>query len=103
MTASIVSWSEDGWNKPTVHCYQASRLESFIYFVRLAMEDEAQYIGVVKDGQCIGFWEDDAEPEPDGEGGWCMARRFYVLQRPDDRLHYALIAKRLEKASTQAC
>ena len=54
--------------------YQAASLKDVLFHTRLAMEDLEHVISVWHDDQCVGLWEDDSEPEPDGEGGWNMPR-----------------------------
>lgn len=63
--------------------YQCSCLRDVVFHARLAMEEGADYIGLFDaDGSCKGIWQNDAEPEPDGEGGLLMPRASYVLRRP---------------------
>jgi hypothetical protein len=65
--------------------YQAARLRELIMHVRVCMQDGDYQIGVFDDdGQCKGIWTDEAEPEPDGEGGMVLGRPAYVLYRPGD-------------------
>lgn len=62
---------------------EATSLSSLITTVRSFMEDGMDEILVLTDkGVCKGAWFDDAEPEPDGEGGWYMTGPSYVLNRP---------------------
>jgi hypothetical protein len=62
---------------------EATSLSSLIYTVRGFMEDDMDDIFVLTDkGVCKGAWFNDAEPEPDGEGGWGMPGPVYVLNRP---------------------
>ena len=62
---------------------EATSLSSMIYTVRGFMEDEMDDILVLTEkGVCKGAWFNDAEPEPDGEGGWYMTGPSYVLNRP---------------------
>ena len=68
--------------EPTIGSYSAARLKELIFHVRLAMEDDEDIIAIYHDDRCIGLWEADNEPEPDGEGGWFMPRGYYALRRP---------------------
>lgn len=79
---------------PTVMKYSATTLKELIFHARLAMEDGEDYIAVFHDDQCVGAWENDAEPEPDGEGGWCMPSPCYLLRRPSGPMagHFNSIA-----------
>ena len=83
MKTTVRTYRDNGpyW-EPTVMIYQAASLRDVLFHTRLAMEDGEHTIGVWHDDQCIGLWEDDSEPEPDGEGGWLMPRGYYVLRRP---------------------
>ena len=62
--------------------YQANSVRDIIFHTRLAMADYDSCIAVFHDNRCVGLWEDDSEPEPDGEGGWVMPKGYYVLRRP---------------------
>lgn len=65
--------------------YQVTSLKELIFHVRLAMEDSEDLIGVWHEDYCIGIWEDEAEPEPDGEEGWQLPPACYVLHRPGEK------------------
>ena len=65
--------------------YSASSLKELVFHTRLAMEDGEDIVAIYHGDQCIGLWEDDSEPEPDGEGGWIMPRGNYALRRPGGR------------------
>ena len=65
--------------------YQAARLRDLISHVRQCMEDLEYQIGIFDDeGNCKGFWVDEAEAEDDGEGGLVLQKPAYVLYRPGD-------------------
>jgi len=82
----------------TIMKYQVSSLKDILFHCRLAMEDSEDIIAVFDGDECKGFWENDAEPEPDGEGGWCMPGASYVLQRAGGRFPkgFAMIVKRFQ-------
>jgi hypothetical protein len=68
---------------PTQGCFQAASLTELIMHVRMCMDDGDYQIGIFDDdGECLGIWVDEAEPEPDGEGDWRYPKPFYVLHRP---------------------
>jgi hypothetical protein len=81
---------------PTVMQYSAESLERLLFHTRMAMEDGEDIIAIYHDDRCIGLWEDDSEPEPDGEGGWFMPRGYYVLRRPGGPMagHFNALANR---------
>jgi hypothetical protein len=84
MLCTIRTFSSNGpYFPPTQGVYQASSLREMIFHIRQSMEDGEYQIGLFDaDGECKGMWVDEAEPEPDGEGGWHNAKPFYVLHRP---------------------
>ena len=87
---------------PTVMKYQAASLKEVLFHVRMAMEDGEDTIGAFnEDNVCYGIWENDAEPEPDGEGDWLMAGPMYVLRRPGGKAAKAFVrmAKKMEQAA----
>lgn len=80
---TIRTYTNYGPFGPIKGCYQASSLKEVLFHTRLAMEDGEHLIGAFnEDGQCYGIWEEDSEPEPDGEGGFFLPRGRYELQRP---------------------
>lgn len=93
MKTTVRTYKDNGpyW-EPTVMSYQAASLNDVLFHTRLAMEDGEHTISVWHDDQCVGLWEDDSEPEPDGEGGWYMPRGNYVLRRPGGRFPRAFEA-----------
>lgn len=101
MTVTVNLWTDEGpYHAPSLHCYKVDSLTALIHEVRSAMEENAQCIGIMKDGQCLGFWEDDSEPEPDGEGGWYFPRQAYVLRRPNNGGHFDTVTRLLRQASS---
>lgn len=67
---------------PTEGIYQAASLKDVLFHVRMCMDSGDQQIGLFDaNGECKGMWLDEAEPEPDGEGGMTMGRACYVLHR----------------------
>lgn len=80
----VCNYSENGPYWPaTQGCYQAARLKELIFHVRLCMEDNDYQIGIFDDnGECKGMWLEEAEPEPDGEGGMIQGKPCYTLYRP---------------------
>ena len=87
---------------PTVMKYQATSLKEVLVHVRMAMEDGEDTIGAFnEDNVCYGIWENDAEPEPDGEGDWLMPRPMYVLRRPGGKAAQTFVrmAKKMEQAA----
>lgn len=95
---TIRTYTENGpYFPPTVMKYQAASLKEFLFHVRMAMEDGEDIIGTFnEDNVCYGIWENDAEPEPDGEGDWLMPRPMYVLRRPGGKAAktFAMMADR---------
>jgi len=89
---TIRTYSDNGPYWPsTVMKYQAACLKDVIFHTRLAMEENEQYIGAFnEDGTCYGLWEEDGEPEPDGEGGWWKPRH-YTFRRPGGRSAKAFV------------
>jgi hypothetical protein len=87
----------------TIMKYHASSLKDILFHCRLAMEDQEDIIAVFDGDACKGFWENDAEPEPDGEGGWLMSGASYALQRPGgcSPKHFAIMTKKL--LQTKCC
>ena len=86
MRCTVRTFSDNGpYFPPTVMQYQASCLKDVLFHTRLAMEDNEHCIAVFHDDFCVGVWEDDSEPEPDGEGSWYMPRGNYLLRRPGGR------------------
>lgn len=86
MSRTIRTYSDNGpYFAPTVMKYQAASVKDVLFHTRLAMEDGEQYIAVFHDDRCVGVWEDDSEPEPDGDGSWYMPRGSYLLRRPGGR------------------
>ena len=84
--ATVRTYKDNGPYFPaTVMSYQALCLRDLLRHCRLAMEDGEDIIAVFHDDHCTGLWEDDAEPEPDGEGDWYMPGPAYVLRRPGGR------------------
>ena len=86
----------------TVMKYQASCLRDVLFHVRMAMEDGEDTIGAFnEDGTCYGIWENDAEPEPDGEGDWLMPGPMYVLRRPGGKAAktFVRMAEKMEQAA----
>jgi hypothetical protein len=82
MRCTVRTFSDNGpYFPPTVMQYQASSLKDVLFHTRLAMEDKEHCIAVFHDDLCVGVWEDDSEPEPDGEGSWYMPRGNYLLRR----------------------
>jgi hypothetical protein len=82
--------------------YQASCLRDVLFHVRMAMEDGEDTIGAFnEDNVCYGIWENDAEPEPDGEGDWLMPGPMYVLRRPGGKAAktFVRMAKKMEQAA----
>lgn len=81
---TVRSFNSNGPYFPaTQGVYQASSLKDIIFHVRQCMEDHEYEIGVFDDnGKCKGIWQDEAEPEPDGEGGMVLGKPCYVLYRP---------------------
>jgi hypothetical protein len=100
MTITVRSWTYSGpYYAPATSRYQASSLKELIGHVRMSMEENEQYIGIFHDDQCVGFWEDDSGPEPDGEGGWNLPNACYVLRRPDDKgRHFGDVVRYLKQA-----
>lgn len=96
-------WSDEGpYHAPSLHCYKVDSLSALIHEVRAAMEEHAQFIGIMKDGQCLGFWEDDSEPEPDGEGGWYFPSAGYAFYRPTEHgSHFDTVTRLLRQASSK--
>ncbi len=84
MPCTIRTYDSNGpYFPPTQGVYQASSLKEMIFHIRQSMEDGEYQIGFFDaDGECKGIWTDEAEPEPDGEGGWHHTKPFYVLHRP---------------------
>ena len=102
MTVTVNLWTDEGpYHAPSLHCYKVDSLAALIGEVKEAMENNAQYIGIMKDGECLGFWEDDSEPEPDGEGGWYFPRQAYVLRRPNNGGHFDTVTRLLRQASSK--
>lgn len=67
---------------PEIYIYPAFRLRDIVKHVRDAMEEGIDKIAVFDErGNCDGLWINEAEPEPDGEGGWTEAKPEYVLHR----------------------
>lgn len=83
---TVRNYSDNGpYFAPTRGSYQASSLSQMIFHIRLCMEDHDYQIGIFdEDGKCKGIWLDEAEPEPDGEGGMTMGKPCYALYRPGD-------------------
>lgn len=76
--------------KPENEVVEIDSLTRMVSFVRNLMEDDVDHIAVFDSSwKCTGVWIADAEPEPDGEGGWMMPRPVYVLHRPDTRSKYS--------------
>ena len=75
---------------PTVRTeFVATNIWAFVSVVRALMEEgNADLIGVFEDDKCKGIWHNDAEPEPDGEGGWDMPTASYALARPSERFFW---------------
>lgn len=69
---------------PTIETTAVGTIPSFLYVIRLAMEEGVDTIAVFKDEECTGMWVAEAEPEPDGEGSWYMPLPCYELYRPGD-------------------
>jgi hypothetical protein len=83
MPCTIRTYKDNGpYFGATVMQYQASCLRDLLFHCRLAMEDGEDIISVWHDDRCTGLWEAEAEPEPDGEGGWDMPAPCYILRRP---------------------
>lgn len=96
MSCTVRTYQNNGpYFPPTVMKYQAACLRDVIFHTRMAMEDGEQYIAVFHDDRCMGVWEDDSEPEPDGEGGWLMPGASYLLRRPGGPMtgHFNSIAR----------
>lgn len=95
--ATIRTYKDNGPYFPvTKGCYQAANLKDVLFHCRLAMEDGEHLIGLFDaDGSCKGIWEDCAEPEPDGEGGWNLPAPCYDLQRCNSRSpkHFASLVE----------
>jgi hypothetical protein len=83
---TVRSYMHNGYYfSPTQCIYQAARLKDIISHVRQCMEDGEHQIGIFdSDGKCKGFWNDEAEPISDGEGGMVLEKPSYVLYRPGD-------------------
>jgi hypothetical protein len=83
---------------PTVMKYQAASTKDILFHCRLAMDDGEDLIGVFHGDVCKGIWENDTEPEPDGEGGWEWPSASYVLKREPGRSpkHFATILELLK-------
>jgi hypothetical protein len=81
---TIRNYDDNGpYFSPTQDIYQAANLQDVIFHVRQCMEDNDYQIGLFDaDGQCKGMWLDEAEPEPDGEGGMMLGKPCYALYRP---------------------
>jgi hypothetical protein len=86
---TVRSFSGNGpYFQPTRDVYQAASLSDAIRHIRQCMDDGEYQIGLFDDnGQCKGFWLDDSEPEPDGEGGWTCPAAAYTLYRPGYTLY----------------
>lgn len=83
---TVRTFSDNGpYFPPTVMKYQANCLKDVLFHTRLAMEDGEDTIAVYHDDHCVGLWQNDAEPEPDGEGGWLMPSPCYVLLREENK------------------
>jgi len=82
--ATIRSYDSNGPYFPPTQCvYQANSLTDAIRHIRQCMADSEYQIGLFDDnGECKGIWQDEGEPELDGEGGWTYASKAYVLYRP---------------------
>lgn len=83
---TVRSYSSNGpYFAATRGIYNAASLRQLIFHVRQCMEDNEYQVGIFNENnQCIGMWLDEAEPEPDGEGGMTMGKACYVLYRPGD-------------------
>lgn len=70
---------------PEIYIYPAFRLRDIVKHVRDAMEEGIDKIAVFDErGNCDGLWINEAEPEPDGEGGWDEVKPEYILHRPTE-------------------
>ena len=99
MTVTVRTWSNGGpYYADSFYKYEASSLKDLISHVRMAMEDHEQYIGIFHDDECIGLWEDETEPEPDGEGGWDWLKGYYVQRRPGGSPHWDRMVRCLKQA-----
>jgi hypothetical protein len=99
MTVTVRSWSDAGpYYAPLTGKYQASSLKELISLVRCSMEENEQCIGIFHDNECKGFWEDESEPEPDGEGGWAWPHVCYVLRRPSASPHFDKMVRLMRQA-----
>lgn len=80
---TIATYKANGpYFPPTIMRYKAASLRELLWHVRMAMADGEDIIAVVDaQGRCKGLWENDAEPEPDGEGGWGWTAPVYRLLR----------------------
>ena len=77
--------SEGPYYADTRDNVEADSLSSLIATVRGFMEDGCELISVWAEDEnprCIGLWEDDSQPEPDGEGSWYWPKAIYRLRRP---------------------
>lgn len=103
---TIATYKSNGpYFPPTRGCYQAASLKDVLFHTRLAMEDGEQYIGAFdNEGKCYGLWEEDSEPESDGEGGWFMVGGNYLLRRPGGRMagHFNFIANLLRGSNRES-
>lgn len=64
------------------HRIPVGTLADMLSNVRNLMDLEVDKIAVFDDnGQCKAIWIDEAEPEPDGEGGFFMPSSSYTLYR----------------------
>lgn len=81
---TVRTYSDNGpYFAPTQGIYQANSLKELLFHTRLCMEDGDYQIGIFNDdGECKGFWVDEAEPIDDGEGCMVLGPKCYVLYRP---------------------
>lgn len=84
VTTIITAFRDNGHYFPCTHKEKTiETLSDFIETVKEFKEDQNDYIAVFKNNQFFGIWINDAEPEPDGEGGWLMPSAVYILLRAD--------------------
>lgn len=78
---------------------EVSGTPEFIYQIRTAMEEGADYVGVFDDaGACKGIWCREADVEY-GEGEcydvMYVVNQYYVLERPNKSYSFGYALKRL--------